>query len=423
MQRRSAWLQRAARLVRLGITAELRNPALRLAGALAAVGAGVYAWNQGDLPGTTALALSLWLGRAYGIAACLWFGYMAIRDLNEKSGAVIRSKPVDGAEWTLLNWTVGTSVWLILLLLPFAAAAVAQLILSGPISLASFGLAYLRAASAMVAAVTLAFGLSRLLRSPLGGILVLFAWFCAMAGLQYIPSFLQPDYAQNRPLYLGAAALVFALTALIVERFRRGELRRPAGAIVACIALLGLTAAGAARAYRLVPRPSEEGRTLWTEIAMQHVELGKRAPGFWLPDGKGGTVRTADYHGKILLIYLFAPDDVETTRTLPALDRILAQYGSRGVQPIGVCVSPDHGDGWMLARAGGYHFPIGSDLATVHSSAPPESSLTIAYDVQTLPMLIITDRRRQVREMLSEPYYDLETLRQRVEQRLAAEPE
>src|SRR5438105_12231120 len=44
---------------------------------------------------------------------------------------------------------------------------------------------------------TLCFALSRLLRSPLGGLLILFIWFCAMGGAQFIPLYLRPDYAQN----------------------------------------------------------------------------------------------------------------------------------------------------------------------------------------------------------------------------------
>ena len=94
-----------------------------------------------------------------------------------------------------------------------------------------------------------------------------------------------------------------------------------------------------------------------------------------------------------------------------------------GVQVIGVCFSPDHGDGWLLQRTGGYHFPIGSDLATTRLTPPPETPVAIAYDVDLLPRLVVTDRRRRVRHIMNEPSYDVQRLRAIVEARLAEEPE
>ncbi|MGV3722683.1 MAG: hypothetical protein ACO1SX_17410, partial [Actinomycetota bacterium] len=200
----------AARLIRLGLAAELRNPALRFLALASALAAGVFAWSADGSPASTAIALATWLGRAYGIAACLWLGYAAVRDQNEQLGGVLRSKPVDGAFWVLLNWASGIVLWLALLVFPFLGAALGQAPHQGPVSFLAEGVGLLRAAQIVLFAGTLSYALSRMMRSPLGGLIVLLAWFCAMVGFGLIPSYLQPDYTQNGVLYLSAAAALLA---------------------------------------------------------------------------------------------------------------------------------------------------------------------------------------------------------------------
>jgi hypothetical protein len=124
-----------------------------------------------------------------------------------------------------------------------------------------------------------------------------------------------------------------------------------------------------------------------------------------------------------MLVYLFAGDDLDAARTLPALEAIRREYGPRGVQPVGICLSPDHGDGWLLARAGGYSFPIGNDITTRTTQAPPEAATANGFYAQYLPLLVVTDRRRIVRTQLNETNYDVSQLRRLVEERLQAEPE
>jgi peroxiredoxin len=410
------------RLIRLGLTAEMRNPGLRLLAVLGAVFAGLYAWDKAEIAGMVAVALSSWLGRLYGFAACLWMGYAAIRDQNAQLGAVLRSKPVDGARWVLVSWATGLCVWLLLLGAAFLGAALAQLPNAGLVSLYSHALGFARAAVLISALGTLAYALSRLWRSPLGGVLTMFAWFCAMAGLKYIPAYLQPDYVQNRSLFIAVAVLMLTVTGWLVERARRGELRRPLAPALVTLALLPITALAANQVYHASPVPQGDLTSVWEYVARQHVQEGLRTPGLWLPDGKGGRVRTAAYHGKILILYFFAGDDVDSARELPVLEAMQHEFGGRGVQSIGVCLSPDHGDGWLLAQAAGYHFPIGSDPTTVKTSPPPESSIAAAYNIQLLPTLVVTDRRRRVQALITGTQ-TLEQVRQLVQQRLTEEPE
>lgn len=414
------------RLLRLGVTAELRNPGLRLMAFAGVVGAAAFAWSQGPLAGSAALVLSAWLGRVFGVAACLWFAYVAIRDQNEKLGAVVRSKPIDGGGWVSLLLFQGLAIWLVLLGLAFLAAMLVQLPAAGVSSISSYTLGFLRAAVVLAVVGSLSFCLSRMVRSPLGGVIVLFAWFCSMAGLSYIPPFLRPDYAQNLPLFGSAVLLLFCVAAFAAERFRRGELRRSTDYAIplVLVPLLALaTGLTGVRAYEATPAARADKEPVWESIRMQDIRDNEQMPGFWLPDGRGGIVRTADHRGQVILLYFFAAQDMEAARTLPALEAIRAQYGARGVQPIGVCMSEDQGDAATLARSGGYSFPIVGDPTTQAVAPEAQSSLTTAYRITNLPALVVTDRGRRVRGVYTDVSYDVDRLRTLVEARLAAEPE
>jgi hypothetical protein len=367
------------------------------------------------------VALTAWAGRAFAVAACLWFGTGALRDQNAQLGAVLRSKPVDGARWVLVTWGTGVGLWLLLLACVFVGAMLGQLPASGLTSVAAHGLAFLRASLIMVPLATLGFALSRITRSPLGATVIVLAFLCVLGGLQFMPQFLRPDYTQNLVLYVGAAAAALALAGFLVERARRGELRRPVAPAIGLAACLAVAGAGAAGAHRAAQPVADGG--VADLMNSQHLEPGRQIPGFWLPDGRGGTVRSADYAGKILLLYLFTPQDGEAARTLPALDAVGREFAAQGVQPLGLCFAQDRGEGTALALTGGLGFPLGIDSTTIKTSTPPDGGLLGAFNVKALPVLIVTDRRRQARTILEEPSYTPERLRVLVTERLAEEPE
>ena len=414
-------LARDLRLVKLGVMGELRNPAFRLLAVVFAVGAAIYAWNQGPLAGNTGLFFSMWAGRVFAVAACLWFATGAIRDQNAQLGAVLRSKPIDGARWVMIIWATGIGLWLVLMGALFLGAALGQLVPAGFNSLLAHGIGFVRAALVMVPIATLGFGLSRLSRSPLGAAVVVLALLCVLAGLQFVPQFLRPDYTQNLALFAGAGLVLLALAALLVERWRRGELRKPLLPAVGVAAALLLATGGAALAFRAA-QPPKDG-TVEDMISRQYLEKGKRIPGFWLPDGRGNIVRTADHAGKILFIYLFGGDDLEAARSLQALDVLQRENRNRGVQVLGVCFSTDRGDGAALAWSSGLSFPVGTDPTALRTATGAEGSVATAYAVQALPVLVVTDRRRRAQEVLIDPSYDVDRLRALLNQRLSEEPD
>ncbi len=414
-------LRRGFRLILLAARAELRSPGLWLPALLAALAVGAFTVSSQDAGATIAVVLATRLGQAYGIAACLWFGYRAVRDQDERLGAVLRSKPVDGAAWVTVSWATGVAVWTLILGLAFLAAALAMAFTTGVpaslVALLGFGHAWVT----VVIASALSFGLSRVMRSPLGGILIMLAWVCVIAGLQNAPPYMRLEYAQNRGLFLPVSAGILAFAALLVERLRRQELRRPLVPVLSALLFLPLSWAGGQIAARDAAIITDPSGTVWEAIGRQHLEPGRRLPGFWLPDGHGGTVRTADHTGKVLLVYLFAAGDLETARNLKTLSELGRELGAQGVQPLGVCLSPDHADAAMLARAG-YGFPIGADQTAAATGDKPQSTLLTAYNADLLPLLVITDRRRMVREVLTDTIHDPARLRELVTARLTEEP-
>lgn len=412
---------RDLRLIRLGVVGELRNPAFRLLGVVFAVAAGAYAWGQGPLAGATAVALSGWAGRGFALACCLWFGTGALRDQDAHLGAVLRSKPVDGARWVWVMWATGIGLWAALLGCLFLGAMAAQLPAAGPAAITAHLVGYGRALLVMIPLGTLGFALCRITRSPLGATVMVLAFVCVLAGLQFVAQYLRPDYTQNLGAYLAASAAALVIAGPFVERFRRGELRRPLGPALALLICVGLTAAGARAAYRAA-RPPEQG-SIAEAMSYQYLERDRRVPGFWLPDGRGGMVRTSDYPGRVLLVYLFAAGDMEAARTLRALDGIRREFADRGVQPLAICFSSDRGDGAALAWTAGLGFPIGADHTTVKTTPPPDAGLVEAYNTEMLPLLVVTDRRRRVRDVVTDPTVPPERLRALVQARLAEEPE
>lgn len=403
------------RLLQLGILAEMRNPAIRTIMLIAAVFGAAMGWVAGPGAGPAAVALTALLARAVGLAATLHLAYGANRDLSETGGAAYRSKPMNGAYWVLHRCLAGVCTWLAVLALAFGAAALLALFRGGPAAIPAYLLGFVRAALVVAPLAAAGFAMARMMRSPLGGIIIAFFWFSAIAGGQFIPVFLQPEYAQNNLLIWGAALLLLAIAALWVERLRRGEFRSAVPAVAGALVALLLFAAGASVALAREPDRLMRFGTVEDLMSLQYARRGAEMPGFWLHDGKGGLVRTRDHAGKILMVYIFDARSSSSAAALTALEKIARKHGPQGVQPIAIAISPDHGDGPALAWTGGHTFPIAYDRAVMRLS-PPSSSIVDAFDIQELPLLVVTNRRRRIVE-----YRAFETVDESVLSYLAAE--
>lgn len=413
--------QASLRLFRLALLAELRSPALRLSTAAAAALGAALAINAGDAVGSAGVFLASVLARVVGMAACLHLAYSANRDLAESAGAAYRSKPFDGWRWVALRCSAGVASWLVPLAAAFIAAALVGFFTGGPRALPASALGFFRASLVVLPLAVASFALSRMFRSPLGGIIVAFFWFCAIAGSRFIPVYLQPEYTQNLLLMAGVALLLLVIAGMVIERWRRGEFRRLGVALLAVAIAAGIASAGGVVAVAREPDNVAGEGSIYERMSLQYARTGAQIPGFWLPDGRGGIVRTAPHRGKILVVYLFDASSVAAGTSLKAMDTIAREFGDSGVQPLGIAISPDQGDGPALVLGGGYSFPIGYDPAA-RKASPPDSPMTDAFDVEELPLLAVTDRRGRITDYRAYETADETLLRHLVMQRLQVEP-
>ncbi len=406
-------MQRLLQLLRLGLVHELRNSSLRRPALAAAILTGLAAVLLRNSPAYASIALGDWLGSLYGLAGGVWVTTRAATDLHggKDQGALFRAKPGDGAQRLLVDWVCGIGLWLVLLaggfLMPVAIFAA-----SGATGLLSPLAAMGRAATQVIILVTLAFTATRALRWPPAGILATIGWFVLD------PAFrrwgISAAYAQNSGAWLLLVVLGVVGVALILERSRRGEPYRH-WTTAAVLGALAMSVFGsAALAYRGRPTHTEVTATWWRRMEAQELRVGDRIPGLSLPDGRGGILRTADYPGKILLVLLFSASDPEAVASLEALQSVQREFGTEGVQPLGVCISPNVADRWAIARVGEYRFPIGLDTSATASDRAPASAVMRAYQAAELPLLVVTDRQRIVRQIRHEGRLEAGILRNQV---------
>ena len=407
-------------LARLHLRAVTRGVGIRALGLLALLAAVATVLAQPGAAGMNAVQLGQSLGSVLGFAACFWFAHAALLDGADQRGPLLRSKPIPGPRWVLLCWGTGLVLWCGGLIAIHAIAAAVDAPRSGLVASAiAYGMAALHHATTVAIVGTASFALSRLARSPLGGIIVALGWFCVTAGMQFVPAYLRPDSSFNRGLFLPAVAALLLAVAAIVEPLRRGErLPRSAWAGVAtCVALAGAGALPAVRAS--VP---EERWPLAEAIARQQLQEGEAIPGFWLPDVRGNLVRLGAYPRQILLVFLFPADHRESFRTLQDLEQVRHEFGAHGVQPVGVCLANDPVEARVVVAATRVGFPIAIDPTTTRASPPAASALVEAYEATDPPVLVITDRRHRVRHRFQWATPTLGQLRAVVRGRIAEEP-
>jgi peroxiredoxin len=159
-------------------------------------------------------------------------------------------------------------------------------------------------------------------------------------------------------------------------------------------------------------------------MAEQDVSLGRRAAGFTLPDQNGRLTGLSDFEGKILVIALWSPREPDSVFLLDRLNEIQARYGGAGVQAIAVTVCEDTGATTTFARGEGLKYPVVTDWGTYNAPRGSDlSPIATAYRITTLPGVIVTDRRRNVRTLMSGvESYDGSGLMAMVQERLDEEP-
>jgi peroxiredoxin len=333
-----------------------------------------------------------------GFLGMIWFSLAACRDVLTRADSLILSKPSSGEAIVLGRFLGNYGVVLLLLIGELLAGAAAQtLIAKTPFAPIAYGHAFMRSLTPLFFLGAAAYSLSLLFNTPVTGLLVITYWTYVLTGKTYLRSVFNCALTQNAAIYLLIGGGVLILAAILYHPKRRGAQPFPMGWGATAAALFAVGAMGGVHQARTTQDFPFQFVPLIEAMRGQHVTEGQRVPGFWLPDQWGRTTRLEEYHGKILVIGLWSPDEPASADLLNALASVRQKFPLDKVVPIAVGISDDHAAPRHIALDSGYDFPAVTDIgARVTQPYDQGSPLASAYDANNLPMLVIADRRRVV---------------------------
>ena len=360
-----------------------------------------------------------------GLLATIWMSLAAVRETALRTASLVYSKPQPTERLVLARFIGGIAPMLGLLCALFLGAILARILTgNGLLGFTAYVMQLIRAAAPIIFAGGAAFCLALLVDNALAGSLAGLVWMVLLAGRAYLPKALFPAYSQNA-LYFALIGLGLVLLAARFHRSgRRGAGRAPAWLGWSATALIFLPIYMLYRVAVSSHDPMIKMNPLLVRMAGQHAELGKRAPGFTLPDKSGRLVSLSDFPGKIIVLAVVNPDDAESARCLTLLESVQQEFGAQGVQCIAVCTSQDEGAAATLSRGMAVSYPVVQDIGTYNGPSGLEHApVAEAYEATFPPKVMVTDRRRRLRDSLSDRFaYEGTEIDLSVRKRLESEP-
>lgn len=340
-------------------------------------------------------------GPWFGFLALFWATAAASRDRWGKTEPLILSKPVviEGLVAARFLGMFGATA--LGLALVFAGGAVGQAIAAGRApSLLAVALRLPPALPGLFYLAALGYTLSLLLRSPLAAAAAALYWILVLLAGEYVARVFNVNLPQNGPIYTLAGIGIVLLALLLYRRKERGSgpgTRLLAGATAASFAGTLLAAVNLVSHSHDVPLRQDE---LALSTMAQPLRPGKRAPGFWLPDQDGKSFGLHLRDDQILVIGFWSPDAPESLWTLDLLADMEQQFGAKGVTPVAICLTEDHSASPFFAHVDRHRFPMVTDVGTRWSNSLVDTTpVAAAYELKTVPGLIVTDRERRVRRV------------------------
>src|SRR5438105_957979 len=119
-------------------------------------------------------------------------------------------------------------------------------------------------------------------------------------------------------------------------------------------------------------------------FAAENVEIGKKAPGFTLPDQNGRPVSLSDYRGKIVDLEWINPDCPFVQRHYAAktMTTLAARNADKGVVWLAINTNGDEKKNAAFASSNALPYPILHDTGDVAK----------AYAAKTTPHMFVIDR-------------------------------
>ncbi len=394
-----------------------------------ALAALLYGLSLGHVDGTGCGVTALDAGetgcRLFALVTAVWMSLAAVRDTATRTRVIVQSRPQRSETLASLRFTGAFVQALGLLAALFVGAALARIIGgSGLLQVGAFVPQFIRASGVCLFSAALSFALASLSESPIAGLLGGLYSLLVLAGKEYLARLYDPAPVQNLSAYVAVSLFILMLTMRFSAARRRGSSPPPLLAVPGAL----LSLAAAILLFTNIARSGHDPHIRLNPtlelMAAQDTQAGARAAGFLFPDQHGNPTSLADYPGKVLVIALLSPHDVDTGSMLTALNALQKKYGARGVQVVGVCLSEDNSAAPALAIGEGLVFPLVTDWGT--SSVPEKlamSPLAGAYRATALPSVAVTDRRRRIIDIVrGASVTDGRSVTDLVEQALKAEP-
>jgi ABC-type transport system involved in multi-copper enzyme maturation permease subunit len=378
-------------------------------------GAGPSAWAAGE---------ASW--HIFGFIVVVWMSMAAVADQALRTDVLLYTKPQPTERIVAAKFMAILMQILLANAALFVGAACAHYASHGSLAgLWAYALRYWAASGALLFLGAAAYALALLTGTPLAGSGVGLFLALALAGRSFLAKAYIPAYTQNVPTYMALGLACIGIACWFYRTGRRGKTRVAWYAPALTILGLGLAIANLKVQLAHTHDPLSGEQPALDLMEAQNIVPDNPAPGFLLPDQYGRPTQLSAFAGRILVIALWSPADPDTVAVLDRLQQIARRYGAQGVQPIAICLSEDVGAVATFAQGEMLSYPMVEDWGTHHAPDIMDSSpLANAYQVTVLPKVVVTDRRRRIKAVLTGLDVTAGTmLEEAVKARLSADPQ
>jgi len=403
----------------------LRSTEFRVAMLLTLILVVVSVGGSGTSASLAGYRISRIASNLFGFLTIIWFSAAACRDIFTQTEVLVLSKPQASEPWVLARLLGNIALACVALAVLLIVGATAQVVGGHtPLILMAYLHAFRRSLVPLLCLGSLSYSMSLLFRTPVAGAVVGLYWISILLGRNFLSRVFNVSFSQNAIIYLPLALAVVLIAAALYRRDRRGHYPALKGIKTAIILLLALS--GIAVWWVVAPSHDPPLRMNDFEIMMggQRILEDTRVPGFWLEDQNGQIARLGAYPDHILVILLWSPEVPESVALLDTLARIYRDHGPKKVTPVAICIAEDYTIARDFAREQGYQFPVVIDKGSRFGEKfKTDAPLAEAYEAESLPKAIITDRRHFAKAILNESESMAQNMILQVRQRLKEEPD
>jgi peroxiredoxin len=159
-----------------------------------------------------------------------------------------------------------------------------------------------------------------------------------------------------------------------------GGTGRPSRRGLAPLALLGIALLGVALGVAVLTAAASEDP--FRAMALLRPPRPQPARAFTVPTLDGGSLRLADYRGRVVVLNFWATWCPPCREEMPAMERLYRRFEARGVVVVAISIDADRSLVGPFVKEHGLTFPVGLD---------PGMEVAGQYGVRGLPATFLVD--------------------------------